>query len=192
MHALTLVWIDHAGLPRLEEKDEWLPSFLLMLWMAGLERRYPKRLFRWNGSGVVVRRRASSAAARLAVYGMSLADAVDPLPLRVDPPAPSPGLSFWEKEGERMVYLNSGSSLPPAARPSDALRKRKRSLRRHFLLPLPHPRVLGDGGEEGRSSSSPPLNGDSDRVALLLLDGAAEEALPAAGLPLSNASAAVS
>jgi hypothetical protein len=30
--------VDHAaGLPRLEE--EWLPSFLLMLWIAGLERR---------------------------------------------------------------------------------------------------------------------------------------------------------
>jgi hypothetical protein len=120
-----------------EEEDGWLPSFLLMLWMAGLERRYPKRLFRWNGSGVVVRRRTSSAAVRFTVYGMSLADAVDPLPLRMDPP--SPALSFWEKEGESMVYLNSGSLLP-AARPSDALRKRNRSLRRHFLLP--HPRII--------------------------------------------------
>ena len=95
-----------------------------------------------------------------------------------------------------MVYLKSGSLLP-AARPSDALRKRKKSLSLHFLLPLPQPRiieVLGDGGEEGNSSSQPPqppLNGDRDRVALLLLEEVAEAV--AAGLPdrtLSDASAA--
>uniref|UniRef100_A0A0A9AUH6 Uncharacterized protein n=1 Tax=Arundo donax TaxID=35708 RepID=A0A0A9AUH6_ARUDO len=35
----------------------------------------------------------SSAAARFTVYGMSLADAVDPLPFRMDP-LPSPLFSF--------------------------------------------------------------------------------------------------
>jgi hypothetical protein len=143
-------------------------------------------------------------------YGMSLADAVEPLPLRMDAlplPPPPPLLSFWdwdcgcendvEEKDDSMVYLKSGSLLPPpVARPSDALRKRNRSLRRHFLLPLPQPRImeiLGDGGEEGDSSSSrttpPPLNGDRDRVALLLLDEAPVEAAAAAGLPdlpLSN------
>jgi hypothetical protein len=136
-------------------------------------------------------------------YGMSLADAVEPLPLRMD--ALPSLLSFWDwpcgcenavedEDEDSMVYLKSGSLLPPpVARPSDALRKRNRSFRRHFLLPLPQPRIMevrGDGGDEGESSSSkappPPLNGDRERVALLLLDEAAAvvEAAAAAGLLL--------
>jgi hypothetical protein len=162
-----------------------------MVWMAGLDRRYPKRLFRWNGSGVVVRRRISSAAARLTVYGaMSLADAAEPLPLiRMDAlpsppePEPEPPLS--------MLYLRSGS-LPPLARPSDALRNRNRSLSRHLRLPLlPQPRISeaaprGDGGDEGNSSSmdmESPLYGERDRVARLLRDETLEEEVASAGLP---------
>jgi hypothetical protein len=154
--------------------------------MAGLDLRYPKRLFRWNGSGVVVRRRISSAAALLTVYGaMSLADAAEPLPLiRIDalPSPPEPLLS--------MLYLRSGS-LPPLARPSDALRNRNRSLSRHFRLPLPQPRIReaaprGDGGDEGNSSSmdmDSPLYGERERVARLLRDETLEEEEVSAGLP---------
>jgi hypothetical protein len=144
----------------------------------------------------------SSAAALFMAYGRSLADAVEPLPFRMDAlPSPTPPLlSFCENdvEEESMVYLKSGSLLPPpVARPSDALRKRKRSLSLHFLLPLPQPRIMearGDGGEEGNSSSSmpapPTLNGERDRVALLLRDEAAEAgAADLPDLPLSNASA---
>uniref|UniRef100_A0A0A9H2P5 Uncharacterized protein n=1 Tax=Arundo donax TaxID=35708 RepID=A0A0A9H2P5_ARUDO len=51
--------------------------------------------------------------------------------------------------------------------------------------------VLGDGGEEGNSSSSPapapaPLNGERDRVALLLLDEAVETGAGRLDLPLSD------
>lgn len=158
---------------------------------------------------VVVRRRTSSAAAaRLVVAnGVSpLADAADPLPLRMDAL-----LSLWgwpwgcqNDADDNAVYLRSGSL--PVARPSDALRKRNRSLSRHFLLPLPlpQPRIMeearGDGGGDSSSTSSaaaasrplPPLNGDRDRVALLvlLLDEEGAAAAAAEGLqpdlPLSN------
>lgn len=162
---------------------------------------------------MVVRRRTSSAAAaRLIVaYGVSPADAADPLPLRMDMDAL---LSLWgwpwgcqNDADDSAVYLRSGSL--PVARPSDALRKRNRSLSRHFLLPLPlpQPRIMeearGDGGGDSSSTSSaaaasrplPPLNGDRDRVALLLLlldeegaAAAAEEGLQP-DLPLSNGAA---
>uniref|UniRef100_A0A0A9A8B2 Uncharacterized protein n=1 Tax=Arundo donax TaxID=35708 RepID=A0A0A9A8B2_ARUDO len=131
---------------------------------------------------------------------MSLADAVDPLPFRIDA-LPSPHFIVVSDDDDSMVYLNSWSLLPPpVARPSEALRKRKRSLSRHFLLPLPQPRimdVLGDGGEDGNSpSSSPapaptPLNGERDRVALLLLDDAVETGAGRLDLPLSDDGSAV-
>lgn len=85
-----------------------------------------------------------------------------------------------------MYFLRGSLLLFPVARPSDALRKRSRSLSLHFLLQLlfwVEEEEVDGVGEDGRASTPSILRGERDLDPFLLLEE--ESRMGFVSLPLS-------